>query len=291
MKIGIIGGGSIGLLVAYYLSKQKNQITVYVNREEQKQKINESGLYLHACKEEERVTSLLINEVKKEDIMFICVKQYQLSDIWNTVKHIKCPLIFMQNGMGHVEDLDKLKGLKDVIIASVEHGARRLKDNKVKHNGEGQIKVAFFSGDEKILHKIEKKLNSNQFPFIIMDNWFEMLAHKMIINAVINPITAIFQVKNGEIIDNPYLLEICKQLSDEAATVLGLDKEMQWKKVLAVAKNTKNNDSSMKLDISSKRRTEIDAISGYIINCSNDDLPYTRFVYNSIKAIELSYFN
>ncbi|UTW69170.1 hypothetical protein KHA80_19135 [Anaerobacillus sp. HL2] len=50
---------------------------------------------------------------------FVTVKQYDLSDIISCILRVKGKarsIIFMQNGMGHVKDLDKLKSSLKIYI-------------------------------------------------------------------------------------------------------------------------------------------------------------------------------
>jgi 2-dehydropantoate 2-reductase len=44
LRIGVIGGGAIGLLISAYLAS-KHHLTVYTKREDQKQKINKHGIF------------------------------------------------------------------------------------------------------------------------------------------------------------------------------------------------------------------------------------------------------
>lgn len=55
---------------------------------------------------------------------------------------------------------------------------------------------------------------------------------------------------------------------------------------MEIAKNTGNNMSSMRADILNNRKSEIDSITGYILQHSNAHLPYTSFVYRAILALE-----
>ena len=51
-------------------------------------------------------------------------------------------ILFLQNGMGHLKYLDKLKG--EVYVGTVEHGAIRLKANTVLHTGIGSTNISSF---------------------------------------------------------------------------------------------------------------------------------------------------
>lgn len=79
-------------------------------------------------------------------------------------------------------------------------------------------------------------------------------------------------------------------LYEEAIDVLELHNHQElWNAVLSICKQTKENESSMFRDVQAKRKTEIDAISGYIVKKAHQQkkaAPFTEFVYTSIKAIE-----
>ncbi|WP_226037927.1 2-dehydropantoate 2-reductase [Aquibacillus saliphilus] len=291
MRIGIIGGGSIGLLMAALLAEQGHIITIYVKRVEQKKTINQDGLTIRPYNKVYPVTALLLEDrlTGEDDLVLVCVKQYQLKDIYRFTTNSSFPIIFMQNGMDHVEEIQQLELTNTIILASSEHGAIRVSDSVVNHTGRGQLNMAILAGDSSLLISINHLLTSDNFPIEINENWFYMLANKLIINAVINPITAIFQVNNGQIISNPYLFKLSNLLCNEVCHVLKLEHQEQWKRIMSVATNTKDNKSSMHLDVVKQRRTEIEGILGYIIKQSNGDLPHTLFVYQSIKALEWNY--
>ena len=83
MKIGIIGGGSIGLLFAYYISRQ-HPVCLYVRTNEQKEVIRDKGLIVMRGYEEhkEEIEMKLVSEWRGlEDSVFIAVKQYQLPSV------------------------------------------------------------------------------------------------------------------------------------------------------------------------------------------------------------------
>ena len=60
--------------------------------------------------------------------------------------NIKNPVLFVQNGIGHME-LVKDMELPHIAFATVEHGARRLDDRTVSHNGVGMLTIATARGN------------------------------------------------------------------------------------------------------------------------------------------------
>ena len=112
MKIGIIGGGSIGLLISSYFS-EFHDVTVYVHRETQKKVIKEKGVtrFKHSKKDKNlSVKQNLYTNIKEEDCYFVCVKQHQMERLFPLFEDkINQPIIFLQNGMGHLKFMKQLQ--------------------------------------------------------------------------------------------------------------------------------------------------------------------------------------
>lgn len=284
MKIGVIGGGSIGLLMAVYLSEQ-HEVTIYVRRNKQKEHINTRGLYIGQTHIQRHIKVEILTNIQAADCFFICVKQTDLHDVLPFIQKFQTvPTMFLQNGMGHLHMIDKLD--QPLCVGVVEHGAQRINDNHVEHTGEGVIKIAAYKDETHDLDRLIVALDRPHFPVIHMDDWYDLLSEKLIVNAVINPLTALFRVQNLQIVKNSYIRNLAKVLCAETATVLRLNESEEWERVQTIAQKTGANRSSMLTDIESDRLTEIEAITGYILGLSDAHLPYTSFVYQGIKAIE-----
>ena len=116
--------------------------------------------------------------------------------------------------------------------------------------------------------------------------WFDALTHhwpdlrwredmrepqwqKLVVNAVINPLTALHDVPNGAICTDPALRAQAEVLTREADQVLQ-SLNPHWPgnsldNVLAVATATAGNTSSMRADRQRGAPTEIDAINGWLV--------------------------
>lgn len=285
MKIGIIGSGAIGLLMSSYL-KQDHEVTVYVHRHEQKAQLSEKGITRFKQSKLDktvRIRAEHFTDLNDEDCYFVCVKQHQIENLIPYLKKIKKPIIFLQNGMGHLKYMKLLE--RNTYVGVVEHGAKRIDDTTVDHLGNGTIRLANFLGDEEMLKNIIRNIHKDSFPFVKEENYELLLKNKLIVNAVINPLTAIFNIPNGKILTNKHIEKLARKLCKEAATVLELDEEKSWKRVVNTAEITRENTSSMRADILHHRKTEIEAISGYLLE-QNENLPYTKFVYHSLLALE-----
>lgn len=140
--------------------------------------------------------------------------------------------------------------------------------------------------------------------------WFDLLAQhwpdlmwaenirpaqwrKLIANAAINPLTAIYDVPNGALLERPELKNRMSVLINEADELLArLDPNWpgrSYDRVASVALATAGNTSSMRADIRSGARTEIDAINGWLLRQAAEigmDLPAHRQVVKQVHALE-----
>ncbi|QHE52090.1 2-dehydropantoate 2-reductase [Pontibacillus sp. HMF3514] len=289
MNIGVIGGGAIGLLTSYYLHKKGHAVTLYVRRKEQMETIKGKRLHILPMDEKVEINTSLTNDLENQDVLIVCTKQQAVDDVIQILqdKHITCPLLFLQNGMGHIYKLQNLSN--PLSVGVMEHGALRIDENTVKHTGKGKLRIAAMNMNNQELNIMKSYMNCDEFPVHIEGDWYNMLAKKLVINAVINPITALFQVKNGQVIENPFLECKAKRLCEEACLVLKLNPQKQWENVYQIAEFTKENTSSMAKDIQGKRETEVEAILGFLLHEATFDVPNIQYMYESIKAIEYSF--
>lgn len=93
--------------------------------------------------------------------------------------------------------------------------------------------------------------------------------HKLVANAVINPLTALHDVPNGRVNDDPALRKQAERLCEEADQVLQ-QLDPAWpghslENVLAIARATAGNTSSMRADRQRGAPTEVDAINGWLV--------------------------
>jgi 2-dehydropantoate 2-reductase len=292
MKIGVIGGGSIGLLFSYYLSNFF-EVTLYTNTVGQANVINQNGIHLHQNEMVKRamVKSKWVEHWSGEDdLTIIAVKQYHIENLVDKLTNVKTQksrnYLFLQNGMGHLKYLKDINA-DSVLVSSVDHGAYKINSFSVKHNGIGETKVAVYKGEFKLPSSIFLIPN---FSFVMQDDYYEMLLTKLVVNAIINPMTALLNVTNGEIIQNQHFYSIATNLFTEIKEILGMEnEEYYFQQVISVCQKTSKNRSSMLKDIEAHRPTEIDAIIGYILeqaDLNKKEAPICQMLYQFIKGIE-----
>ncbi|WAA13694.1 2-dehydropantoate 2-reductase [Fervidibacillus halotolerans] len=293
MKIGIIGAGSIGLLFAHFLNDH-HDVTLYCRRKEQADAINEKGIKLinkdiRSVKKVSATCSL--KSLVKEQLVIVAVKQYGIRAVVDQLKNVpmNIPLLFLQNGMGHLDDLKTLP-YTSIVLGTVEHGAYRLSDHVVHFTGCGRTILAMYRGKSELSFTFAKQLSKQGFPFEATENYEKMLMDKLIVNAVINPLTALLQVKNGQLVTNPYYFQLMKSVFYEVANVLELtDQDDEFRRIVSICEKTGENYSSMCKDVMEGRQTEIDGILGFLLKKAEGKsypLSLLKFLYNAVKGME-----
>ena len=248
-----------------YLS-ENHHVTIFTRTKEQAELLNRDGLNF-IVNGHVQTTKINANQISTsiidEELLIIAVKQYQLSDIDPFIKNATVPLLFLQNGYGHIEYIQTLSS-PSVFVGVVEHGALKHNQNTIEHTGLGMTKLAIFRGDWKDLQIRNESIES--FPFMFQKDFHSMLIEKLIVNAVINPLTAILGVPNGELVKNPFYQKLMVMYVHELAEILQLQNIAgTLEHVEQVCLKTAGNRSSMLKDIENGRKTEIDAILGYVL--------------------------
>ena len=137
----------------------------------------------------------------------------------------------------------------------------------VKAGGEGKISIEAHPA----IGPVKEALLSANFKVEVVDDALSIVWSKLIINAAINPLTALLKVANGELLERPAARGLMRALAEEAALVAIAEKvNLPFRDPAAaveeVARRTAANHSSMWQDIQRGAPTEIDAICGAVVH-------------------------
>lgn len=172
----------------------------------------------------------------------------------------------LQNGLGNYETLVQQLGPERVALGSTTTGATLLGPGWVRAGGEGIISL----GQKQAAAGLEASLKSANFNVQVVNDPQALIWGKLIINAAINPLTALLKVRNGDLLDRPSARVLMGELAREAAAVaqaegVTLPFADPVAAVEEVARKTSSNQSSMLQDVLRGARTEIDAICGAVV--------------------------
>ncbi|MFO7714085.1 ketopantoate reductase family protein, partial [Desulfosarcina sp.] len=116
---------------------------------------------------------------------------------------------------------------------------------------------------------------------------------KLLVNVGINAITALTGIKNGQLLDLPVTKALSRAAVEEAAALAEAAgagvRDHATAHVFDIAAMTAGNRSSMGQDIDHQRRTEIDAINGFVVRESEKfglEAPVNRTLTALIETIQ-----
>ena len=200
--------------------------------------------------------------------------------------------VTLQNGLGNRETLAQSLGLNRVALGATTTGATLLGPGLVRVGGEGMISIEI----HQALGPIEAALKSANFNVEVVQDAQALVWGKLVINAAINPLTALLRVPNGELLERPSARELLRALASEAAQVAAAEKvHLPFPDPITavedVAIQTATNNSSMLQDVLRGAPTEIDAICGAVVKVGQNhkiDTPVNWACWKLVRALSES---
>lgn len=195
----------------------------------------------------------------------------------------------LQNGLGNLEALAASLGASRSALGVTTTGANLLGPGQVRPAGEGVITL----GVHPLMSKLAELLHRGGFVVETSHDPSGLVWGKLVINAAINPITALLGIPNGEILERPTARALLAALAREAAAVavaqgVRLPYPDPVQTVETIARRTAVNRSSMLQDVTRGAPTEIDAICGAIVAAGERTgvpTPVNRTLWHLVKAI------
>ncbi len=288
MRVQIMGAGALGCLFGYLIQRSGFEVT-FVAR----------GKQLEALKRGLRVSGLLNDFVSvnvsdkpvSADVTFLTVKAYDTEVAAKALSRVECGIVCsLQNGIGNEEILAKY--VKRVVGGVTTYASNLVDYGHIEYAGEGVTFVGKVKGDFEDAITVAEVLKASGIKVEVVEDIREKIWVKAVINAAINPITAILGVRNGVIAEVEEIWEVAKRIAEEGERVmraLGFNVSGLAGVVREVAKRTGRNKSSMLQDLERGRRTEIDFINGAIVREAERlgiEVPYTKAVYMLLKGVE-----
>ncbi len=220
------------------------------------------------------------------------VKSYQTGRAAAQLREYLAPdglLVTLQNGIGNQEQYKQTLGAERVAVGVTTLGATQVKPGMVEPAGEGPI----FLSQHPRLPRLQNYLNKAQFQLEITEDTEALLWGKLVINAAINPLTALLRLPNGELLQRPSARALLQSSAREAAQVAAsLGITLPYPDPLEAAENTARqtavNFSSMLQDVQRGTLTEIDAICGAITRAGEKagvPTPVNRTLWQLILAL------
>jgi len=290
MNIVIVGPGAIGSLWAYNLNIAGHSVSLWSRQQNPSISLQLDNHSAIEFKNNYR------DKLASADVLLVTVKAPQVQSAIKSMA-LNIPketiVVLMHNGMGTAETINTLLPNNPLVIAITTHGAFRPKPFQVQHTGKGHTQLGGYNDAGKRCDFLQPVFEHALPKATWHSDILNPIWHKLAINCSINPLTAINQVKNGQL-SCPNYQKIITSLAEEISQVLNAEgilitSDSLINKVNQVIEATSKNHSSMHQDIYHKRPSEIDFITGYLLQrakAHNILVPINEKLFQQIKQIE-----
>lgn len=293
----IMGSGAMASLFAARLSSANIPVTMYAVRPENVQALQQKGVCLVDKSGKERYYPVTVatqtNECAAARYALVTVKSWQTQrTAWHLAECLASDglALTLQNGLGNREQLAHALGAERVTLGVTTIGATLLEPGRVQQAGEGVISLSAHPR----LAPLSNLLQMAGFVIETAPDATVLLWGKLVINAAINPLTALLGVPNGELLKRSKARALLQATAREAAAVAvaqGIQLPYPDPVVAAesIARNTAGNRSSMLQDVERGGPTEIDAICGAIVQAGEHTgvpTPINRTLWQLVTALQ-----
>jgi 2-dehydropantoate 2-reductase len=225
------------------------------------------------------------------DLVLVLVKSWQTRRAAEQLSRMLSPggiALTLQNGLGNAEILREVLGQQRTAQGVTTYGATLVGPGVVRPGGEGIVSVQ----EHPRLAALIEMLGKGGVRVQEVSDLSKLVWGKLVINVGINPLTALLEVQNGQLLESPDASELMALAAGEAAELAArLGVELDYgdpaEAVRSVARATAQNYSSMLQDIQRGAPTEIDALCGEVIRRAEPfrlDTPVNKLLYQLIKA-------
>ena len=247
MRVAVLGMGAIGHVIARALEGRVDLVTV------------------------DRTRAPLREDERPVEAAIVCVKSYGTAWAADAAARLLAPdgvVATVQNGLGNIETLATRVDPQRISLGVIYVGAE-LVDGRLAATGAGRVDLGR-PRDPKAREHLEalaRVLAAGGMTVNVVDDPWPSVWRKLVVNAAMNPTTAIFGLRNPELLEHPAGRPIADDLARETARVatasgVPIDPDAapdMWHSTAAYV-----NRSSMFQDVSAGRPTEIESINGAV---------------------------
>lgn len=276
MKLLVVGPGAMGTLFSGLLSLGGHEVWLLGRRSEVARTIARDGVTIVRGEVQRRVAvnaTLAARDAGEVEMVLVFVKAYDTLQACRDALPAIGPdtvVLTLQNGLNNVEAIASVVGVERVLAGVTAHGATLLGPGVVRHGGEGESSLGELDGRETArLGRVVGAFHQAGIEVSISRTVNALIWGKLVVNAAINPVTALLRVPNGQLLDRPETRSLMAAAAAEVVAVakargVALPYDDPVASVEMVCRRTAANRSSMLQDVERGIRTEIDYINGAV---------------------------
>lgn len=268
MNIIVLGAGAIGSFYGAKLSEFND--VILVGRQEHVDKINKYGLKITGLENNKYKlrAETKIQKIEGKTLILLTTKVYDSRKSINSIKHLikkDTIILCLQNGLYCEYIVKKIIKNKCLVLRAITNfGAVFLKPGIIGYKNYSYTSIEKSPRSREIAENFKKcGLNCDISQNIKIDMW-----KKLVLNCVLNPVSAILRVENRGIADER-LNSLKRLIVDECIKVAkkdGIEFNIDFVESINKAINNSKNISSMQQDLMKGKQTEIDYLNGAVVN-------------------------
>ncbi len=296
-RIAVMGAGAVGSYFGGMLARAGTPVTL-IGRRAHVEAIAREGLFIDSMNFQERVAvaaSTQVEAARGADLVLFCVKTLDTGTATRALAPHLAPgaiVLSLQNGVDNAERIRAAAGI-EAWPAAVYVAAAIPEPGRVKHSGRGDLVIGNKHGRDKA-EGIAQLFSRAGVPCRVSDNIEGELWSKLVWNCAGNAITALGRVTYGQVAQNEAARQIMAAAVGEVMAVaraagVQLPPADLIGSGLKLAQALGSATSSTAQDISRGKRTEIDALNGYVVRRGAElgvPTPVNHTLFALVKLLE-----
>ncbi len=303
--IAVLGAGAVGCYFGGMLARVGAPVTL-IGRRQHVEAMTRKGLFLESPHFQEHIpvsASTDVEAARTADIVLLCVKTPDTEEAARSLApHLasEAVLVSLQNGVDNVERIRTAANL-EAIPAVVYVAAEMTAPGCVRHTGRGELIIGDLPGVGRGDKTGQLRPDSLAtlfaragVPCRVSENIEADLWIKLIMNCAYNAISALSRARYAPMVASSWTRDLMRQVVEEvlavarAAGVRMMPDDMveaAWK----LADTMPGAISSTAQDLARGKRTEIDALNGYVARRGAElgiATPVNRTLHALVKLLE-----
>jgi 2-dehydropantoate 2-reductase len=298
-KIAVVGAGAVG---GYFggMFARAGLPAVLIGRPAFVEAVRSKGLTIDSAQFQETLhpeASTELSAAAGADLVLFCVKTTDTVSVAKQLGTLLRPdalIVSMQNGVNNAEEIRAASGI-EALPAVVYVAAAIPAAGTIKHFGRGDIVTG---PDNEKSRKVAEIFDLGKIPCRISENIQGELWTKLIWNCALNAVSALGRVSYGQVLASEDAKKLVAAAAFETLKVAqasgiqppGLeDPQAAIAGSFKIAQQMSGMHSSTAQDLARDKRTEIDALNGYVARLGAKlgvETPINHALYTLVKLYE-----
>ena len=305
LRIAVLGAGAMGSWFGGKLSQHGCKVQLLTTNAAHREAINHDVLIMREHNKETHVSVKALHPSNVNfpvDLFLLFTKAFQSQDAMASIAHAideNTHVLSMQNGLGNAEAIEEQVPINNVWVGVSMMTIDKIKPGVVAGKGTG---ISYFGNacgrdDQPMAKKIANAFAPTGIALEHVNNVHERIWEKVAFNAGMNALSALSHGRPATIGQSPGARALAENVAKEVSQVAKSQKiDIDIKNVLSMIELscTQHGDHipSMLQDLLAKRKTEVDALNGAVVNAANKAgmaAPLNEMLATLVRLAELSH--